>query len=246
VAGVECDSRGLLRPTPEPPCGPQIEIELSAMELQHVLQDGANALASSNLQSEFSKQGIVQFQRPQKFRGELTKDGATVVVSFQSQNGLEAHYGLAPKGPRNWANRFLTRLSGQKCPAPSGGTSTHDDNATLAAVLFVAGPGCDTGKSSNRLPPASEASTSYRLSAAIAQDNAASVALEMLSRSEIEPSADLSRYIPGHRLSGATSIKALAERPRWRVRFVSLRQISWLLSYINVSGGYWATLRFLN
>jgi hypothetical protein len=74
--------------------GNPVSLKISAMELENVAHELGFVITKARQLSSISKQGIVPFLRPTKFRANLLKDGQAVVVSFQTATGLELHYGL--------------------------------------------------------------------------------------------------------------------------------------------------------
>jgi hypothetical protein len=76
--------------------GKPISIKMATMDLERFSVEIGFLLTKARELSEISKQNIVPFLQPAKFRADLLTQGSTVVIAFQLASGLQHHYGLEP------------------------------------------------------------------------------------------------------------------------------------------------------
>ena len=76
--------------------GEKVSLKLTTINLERITQELAFLLTRARQLSDVSKQNIVPFLHPARFRADLLIEGGTVVVSFELPTGLQNHYGLEP------------------------------------------------------------------------------------------------------------------------------------------------------
>lgn len=73
-----------------------VSLKISTLDLQRITQEIGILLTKARQLSEVSKQNIVPFLRPSRFRADLLEHGSTVVLAFGFSSGLDHYYGLEP------------------------------------------------------------------------------------------------------------------------------------------------------
>jgi hypothetical protein len=108
----------------------KVSLKLTTINLELVTQELAFLLTKARQLSDVSKQNIVPFLHPARFRADVLTEGGTVVVSFELPTGLQHHYGLEPsfamelaRQLHDAAQRGMTTTSPKRHCGP-GGRST--------------------------------------------------------------------------------------------------------------------------
>jgi hypothetical protein len=99
--------------------GETLSLKISILDLERVTHEMGLILSKAPELSDISKQNIVPFLRPSKFRADLLAEGSTVLTVYQLASGIEHRYGLEPRGAEELARQMLDAAErGKKAIAP--------------------------------------------------------------------------------------------------------------------------------